>query len=143
MTAKIGVFLALTLIGVALVYQLTTRLSDQAIDVAVGVLCGIAASVPVSLGLLLALTRRRAQDSNSYDDEPVSYPEPVTPYHPPAPPRQPYPPIIVVTPPQNQSLNPYNTLLPPGSLPSGYNMQEPPSTRDFRIIGEDDDTFEG
>jgi hypothetical protein len=47
-----------------------------------------------------------------------------------------------VTPPQNQLPNPYSNLLPPGTLPPGY-MNEPPASRDFRIIGEDDDdTFD-
>jgi hypothetical protein len=101
---------------------------------------------------LLALTRRRNQEDEDYDDEPSVYPERQSPYASSPRPSQPgygqgypqggypqggYPPIIVVAPPQNQMPNPYGHLLPPGP------MHEPPIARDFKIIGgEDDDTFD-
>ncbi len=134
MLGKTGLFIALIIGLVALVYTITSRLSAEALNVIVGALCGIAASVPVSLGLLIALTRRR--------DEPVEeeqaasgYPERIDPY-PPRPPQSPYPPVIVVAPPQGQLPSPYGGYLPPG------NMHEPTVTRDFRIIGEDEDDLE-
>lgn len=50
------------LVLAAVVYQVLERVPSDSLNVALGVMCGIAASVPVSLGLLLALTRQRQQD---------------------------------------------------------------------------------
>ncbi len=90
MSGKTGFILALILGAVALAYVIGSRLSAEAINILVGVLCGIAASVPVSLGLLIALTRRRDQAVEP-EAESSSYPERVDPY-PPRAPQSPYPP---------------------------------------------------
>ncbi len=131
----LGLLFVLGLLG--LVYSIAMRLSAEALNVIVGVLCGVAASVPVSIGLLLALTRNRQSevdyDSANEYETPTYQPAP---YTPPAPPQS-YPPIIVMAPPTGQLPNPYQ--LPPNALPPGYTMNEPPRTRDFKIIGEDDD----
>lgn len=44
----------------ALSMFIASRLSDEAIMTIVGVFCGIAASIPVSIGLLMALTREQS-----------------------------------------------------------------------------------
>ena len=137
MSGKTGLLLVLIISGAVVVYNVTTRLSDQTIDVVVGLSCGLAASVPVTLGLLIALTRRHR--------EPVKKPEHVMSYPEPAAPnssRQPYPPVIVITPQQGQWPNPYGGLPQPASLPPGYNMNDSPLRRDFKIIGEEDDSFD-
>lgn len=121
----------------AVVYSVSTRLTSEALNVIVGLLCGIGASIPVTIGLLLALTRERhsaAEYVDTSEDDHTRY-QPA-PYAPPAQP-QAYPPIIVMAPPTGQLPNPYQ--LPPNALPPGYTMNEPPRTRDFKIIGEDDD----
>ena len=126
MAVKTLAFLLFAGLLAIVVYQLTSRLSDQAVDIAVGVLCGIGASIPVSLGLLVALTRQRARAE--VEETTTTYPT--------APPRKPstqaYPPVIVVSPQPGQLPPGYNNYLPPG------NMHEPPASRDFRIIGDDD-----
>jgi hypothetical protein len=139
MSAKTGLLLALICLGAALVFTVTSRMSEQAINVVVGLMCGVAASIPVSVGLLIALTRKR--DAPVDSEEESDYPEPVYPY-PSRSPRQPYPPVIVITPQQNQLPGPYAGLLPPGTFPPTYSLNEPPMTRDFRVIGEDDDSLD-
>ncbi len=135
MTSRTGFILALILCAAAFLYSIGSRLTDQAVNMIVGVLCGIAASIPVSVGLLVALTRRRAadeEDQEVIETYPAHYPN-VSPR-----PAQPaYPPVIVVAPPQSPFPNSYSPMLPPG-----YNMNEPPISRDFRIIGEDDELGE-
>ncbi len=133
MSARTGFLAALILGAAALAYAVGTRLSSETINILVGVLCGIAASVPVSLGLLIALTRERKPPAE--EDVVSSYPDQLSPY-PPRAPQQPYPPVIVVAPPQSQLPGPYGGYLPPG------NMREPPMTRDFKIIGDDEDDFQ-
>lgn len=56
MLIRILVVLGLVLAAAALAIQIGSRLSDQAIMTLLGVFCGVAASIPVSIGLLLALT---------------------------------------------------------------------------------------
>ncbi|MGE5193403.1 MAG: hypothetical protein ACM3U2_12990 [Deltaproteobacteria bacterium] len=125
----------LALLGcVGTVYTVSLRLSTDALNVLLGVLCGIGVSIPVMLGLGIALTRQRS-------DIPIrERPEEVEerPAYVPAAYRQPYPPVIFVAPSQQGSGLPFGTLLPPGAYPRGYNLQEPPASRDFRIIGDDD-----
>ncbi len=146
MATRTGLILSLIVGAAVLAYQLTSRLSADAINVAVGVLCGIAASLPVALGLLIALTRQRETREDEYEHEADSYAEPPrrqgpAPHAPMSGYGSGYPPVIVVAPPQNQLPNPYAHLLPPGNLPPG-SMHEPPISRDFKIIGGDDDTFD-
>jgi hypothetical protein len=133
MSLRAGIVLIAGAVAVTLAYQITTRMSQEALQVALGVTCGIAASIPVSLGLLMALLRQR-EPRGEYD-EPA--PEPYAgPVYAPRYPQAPTPPVIVITPNQNQP-NPYANYLPPG------NMLEPPASRDFKIIGgEDDDTLD-
>ena len=108
---------------VALVFAVTlavvvgNRLSDQALAVLAGAVCGVGAAIPTSL-LILAITRRRDDPVEEYDDEP----------QPPAY-RQPgaYPPVIVVAPPSAQP-QPYQW--------NGYPpTQAPPAHREFRVVG--------
>jgi hypothetical protein len=137
MSARTGLLLVLMISGAVLIYTVTARLSEQTIDVVVGLLCGVVASVPVSVGLLIALTRRH-RDRIVEEEEAGGDPEPVAPYAG-YQSRHPYPPVIVITPQQGQLPGPYAGLLPPGAMPFGYDMNEPPTARDFKIIGEDDD----
>lgn len=140
---RIGIILAFITAAAVMAYQIGSRLSDEAIMTIAGVTCGILASIPVSIGLLIALTRERVPpESGEYIDvepepAPASYP-----IYKPAPPQSPppsqQPQIIVVAPPQQQmpgSYSPYgNYLQPPmNALPAP--MQE----RNFKIVGEDDD----
>lgn len=140
MSGKMGLMIVLVVAGAALTYAVTARLSEQTLDVMMGLMCGVAASIPLSVGVLIALTRRREQPAE--EEEPaLDYPVASAPYggH---TPRQPYPPVIVITPQQGQMPNPYGGLLLPGHLPGGYNMNEPPMTRDFKIVGEVDDGYD-
>lgn len=145
MMLRSGIVLAL-ITGVAvLAYQIGSRLSDEAIMTIAGVSCGIVASIPVSIGLLIALTRERT----AYADEEYVEPEPVpAPYnvYRPAMPSQPQfptapqqPQIIVVSPPQQQlppNFVPYgNYLQPPGANNA---LPAPMQERNFKIVGEDE-----
>jgi hypothetical protein len=142
---RIGILLAFIAAAVVMAYQIGSRLSDDAIMTIVGVACGILASIPVSIGLLIALTRERA--SYAAEEYMDAEPEPApAPYHvyKPAPPQLPVnstqPQIIVVAPnPYGSNATtypngtPYPQLAPfPNSLPAP--MQE----RNFKIVGEDE-----
>lgn len=140
MSGRTGLLLALIVAGAALTYAVTERLSEQTIDVVVGLVCGLTASVPAVIGLLIALTRRQ-RESVEDDEESSKFPNTGSPYEGYTP-RQPYPPVIVITPQHGQMPNPFGGFLPPGQSPIGYNMNEAPITREFRIIGEDDDGFD-
>lgn len=135
MNAKTGILLALILAATVLTYQVSSRLSEQAMETIVGVSCGILAGIPVSLGLLVALLRRRTRDD--YEDiedvVPSRYDEAP---HAPSPTRQPYPQVIVVAPPQNQMPGNFPNYSPPYSSPR--DLLPAPEMREFRIVGEDD-----
>lgn len=150
--SKTSTFLIGGLVLAAIVYQILARVPSDALNVALGVLCGIGASIPVSLGLLIALTRRRQPEDRGEwadpDSEPVRHiqqpvqrlPQPALPFQ-----QTQQPQIIVVAPPQG----PYA----PGQYPQGIpfptqwlNQQQYPfmqehagaiDARDWRIIGED------
>lgn len=154
---RIG-FVGSFIVGAAvLAYQIGSRLSDEAVMTLVGVLCGIVASIPVSIGLIIALTRPRPVLDPEEDDayapkygrEPQPPPYPI--YRPAAPQAvspfqqlpQPHPytgqppQIIVVSPSQmpNGGSQYGNYLLPPQAGPVyGAPMQE----RNFKIVGDDD-----
>ncbi len=148
---RIGATFAFIVAAALIAYQIGSRLSDQAIMTIVGVTCGIAASIPVSLGLLIALTRERtAYVIEEYDEpEPVPEPAPYHVYRPTAPqypqpqqlpaqaqPQQPQ--IIFVAAPQGQipqGYAPYGNLLQP---PLGSALPAPMQERNFKIVGEDD-----
>lgn len=60
MVWRTGTILACIVAAGVLAYQIGARLSDEAIMTIAGVICGIFASIPVSIGLLIALTRGRS-----------------------------------------------------------------------------------
>ena len=136
---RFGIFLTCIVGAGVLAYQIGARLSDEAIMTIAGVSCGILASIPVSIGLLIALTRDRAVDAptDPVELEPDPAPAPYNVYRAPTPqqqllPQQPQ--IILVAPPQNQlpqNLLPYQSYVPP-ALPAP--MQE----RTFKIVGEEE-----
>ncbi len=142
---RIGIVLAFIVAAAVMAYQIGSRLSDEAIMTIVGVVCGITASIPVSIGLLIALTRERS----TYVAEEYTEPEPApAPYHiyRPSPPPLPQmqqqasqmPQIIVVAPPQQQlpqNFSPYGNYLP---SPQMNALPAPMQERNFKIVGEDE-----
>jgi hypothetical protein len=142
---RTGIGLAFIVAAAVLAYQIGARLSDEAVLTIVGVMCGILASIPISIGLLVALTRERTPyGTEEYDplDEPApaGY-EVYRPAPPPSPlhaqlPERP-PQIIVVAPPQAPSnALPYpNYLLPAQAAPP---YAAPMQERNFKIVGEDE-----
>lgn len=143
MTLRTGIGLAAILGAAVLAYQIGARLSDEALITIAGVLCGIVASIPVSLGLVIALTREREHRAAEYqverepsvwvDPDPTMYPPPPRPSFPLSP-LPGYPPIYLVAPPQ--ATLPANYLpYPPASNP----VPPPPIERDFKIVGDEED----
>jgi hypothetical protein len=137
MNWKTGGVLALIAFAVTLAYQVGTRLSTDAVNLAVGVLFGMLASVPVSFGLLIALTRERSnrESTESRTIEPSTLA--------PTSPRPTQPPVIVIAPPTGygQGYSAQNYVQPMGAMPF-QNYHESPSdefidARDWRIIGDD------
>ncbi len=146
MSVRTGTVLVLMAFAVTLAYYIGTRMSTEAISVAVGVVFGMIASVPVSLGLLIALTRPRER---AYAGEPIqdSHSAPPTQYGAPRPPMPQAPQIIVVAPPQgaNAQYNPGqpNYVYPyPGATPyvnyAPSQREDVIEGRDWKIIGDDD-----
>ncbi len=140
MNVKTGAVLVLMAFAVTLAYSAGTRMSTEAINVAVGVVCGIVASVPVSLGLLIALTRQRERAAEP-EPEPREGLYPAPSY---GSPRPQTPQIIVVAPPQSQYSNgqptygyPYANPASGTNYPPTYN-EEVIEGRDWRIIGDDE-----
>lgn len=70
MSGKMGLMIVLVVAGAALTYTVTSRLSEQTLDVMMGLGCGVAATIPVSVGLLIALTRRRQQPAEDEEEHP-------------------------------------------------------------------------
>lgn len=144
MVWRTGILLTCIAGAAVLAYQIGSRLSDEAVMTIAGVSCGILAGIPVSIGLLIALTRERATSpQNDYDADRGLAPDPYNVYRAPAPQSQlppQLPQIIVVAPPQsglNQNPFPYQNYLPPQSvplLPASAPMQE----RTFKIVGEEE-----
>ncbi len=147
---RTGVILALIAGAGVLAYQVGARLSDEAIMTLVGVMCGILASIPISIGMLIALTRERTAYVQAEPEEdvrpepaPVSYPmyRPSPPPAPQLPPAQTQPQIIVVAPPQTQlpqNFLPYGNYFAPQSPPA-LPPPAPMHERTFKIVGEQDD----
>lgn len=147
---RTGIILTCIVGAGVLAYQIGARLSDEAIMTIAGVSCGILAGIPVSIGLLIALTRERAVYLPNDDVEaepepmPVPYnvyrapnPQPQLPHASPTQPAQ-MPQIIVVAPPQQQlpqNLLPYGNYLTPQSVPA---LPAPMQERTFKIVGEED-----
>jgi hypothetical protein len=137
MGMKIGTPLAMIAFAITMAYYVSNRLSPDALTFAVGVLSGIAASVPVSLGLLIALGRRRELSGEAPSIE----------YHQRTPEYRttpaPMPQVIVIPPPQGQHGPPAGAFGFPGaggipypaytSAQSEYMLDG----RDWKIIGQD------
>jgi hypothetical protein len=141
MLLRIGLVMALVVGAAVFAYQIGARLTDEAVMTVVGVLCGILASIPITIGLLLALTRDRSSEYPDEYDEVLEEPAPSTypVYRPPAASALPPPPqIVVVAPPHSQlppTYSPYsNYLLPAQTDPLPAPMHE----RNFKIVGEDE-----
>lgn len=138
MTLKAGTALAGIAFGATLAYYIGSRVSTDALNLAVGVLCGVGASLPVSIGLLLALFRRREGDAEEAEG-PVHYPQGQG-Y---SVPRQQVPQVIVLAPQQGQypaGFSPYG-FPGPGMGQYPNQMLEQPGEvidgRDWRVIGDD------
>lgn len=138
---RTGIVLAFIVGMAVLAYQVGSRLSDDAIMTIVGVSCGILASIPVSIGLLIALTRERATYAAEEYGQAEPAPAPYNTYRPamPAQPQMQQPQIIVVSPPQQQfppNFSPYGNYLQP---PAANNaLPAPMQERNFKIVGEDE-----
>lgn len=145
MNWKTGTVLVLMAFALSLAYYVGNRLSTDALNMAVGVLCGMGASIPVSLGLLLALTRKRDADQSDTGDVQNEVPEtsPAVAWPATRPAQQQQPQIIVIAPPQGQAY--------PGQAPYGYPLngaaaypysqamhEEVIDSRDWKIIGDDE-----
>ena len=139
-----GIILAFIFGAGVMAYQIGARLSDEAITTIAGVVCGVFATIPISVGLLIALTRERPAEVEAEYIDIKPAPEPYQVYRPsppPAPPAQipPQPQIIVVAPPNaplSQNYFPYGSYAPPPSAPA---LPAPMQERTFKIIGEQDD----
>lgn len=109
MTGKVLILATLILATGALSYEVASRLSDEAVMAIVGVFCGIVASIPVSIGLLIALTRERGVYADDDEPEPMLQ-QPRTPYAAPEPPPQ----TIIIIVPQGTTLAQLDRQLPNG-----------------------------
>lgn len=143
--SKLGIFLIGGLALGAVLYQLLERVPSDALNVALGVLCGIGASIPVSLGLLIALTRQRQQNGqpewNDPEPEPVRYaPQPIPRMPEQAAQAQQQPQIIVIAPPQGGQF-PQGFQMPAqwtnGQYPFMHENSQAIDAREWRIIGEE------
>jgi hypothetical protein len=147
---RTGILLTCIVGAGVLAYQIGARLSDEAIMTIAGVSCGILASIPVSIGLLIALTRERAAylSNDDVESELEPAPAPYNVYRAPNPqPQFPHasptqaaqmPQIIVVAPPQQQlpsHLLPYGNDSTPQAVPA---LSAPMQERTFKIVGEED-----
>ncbi len=123
----------LALVGVAFAVALAVvvgnRLSNEAMAVIVGALCGISASIPVSVALVIAMSRNWGQPDRE-EQTPAPYYGDTRGYGP-------QPPVIVISPPQPmQTPYPYPYSGSPYFLPPP--MAEPPAgSREFKIIGDE------
>ncbi len=117
--------------AVTLAIIVGNRLSNDAMAVAVGALCGISASIPVSVALVIAASRNWGRDDRQEEraDRPARPAPDVYPY------RQPQPPVIVISPPaQNSAPFQYPNApyyFPPPTDDASYNGRE------FKIIGDE------
>lgn len=111
-------------IAVALAFAVTLavvvgqRMSAEAMAVVVGVVCGVAAGIPMSVLLMLILTRRERQVEEAYGQG-GRYGA--------------YPPVVVI---QGGTPAP-NSLLPPYYPTQGVIHE--PLPREFRVVGEGED----
>lgn len=138
---KIVTFSILALFAAVVAYQVIGRVPSETLSVAVGVLCGITASIPVSIGLVIALLRRRDATApqvewRDAEPEPDYYPQPQRRQPQPAP-QQPQ--IIVIAPPQGQYPNGggYGIPLSNFGYPYAQQSNETVEGRDWKIIGDE------
>lgn len=111
------VVLVLVAFAVTLAVIVGTRMTTEAMAVVVGVVCGVAAGIPMSVLLMLALSRRdremrESSAGQSYDRHGA------------------YPPVVVI-----QGGAPAASSLSPPYYPVPAAMAEPVH-RQFRIVGE-------
>lgn len=145
--SRTATLLTLGLIAATAVYQVLERVPADALTLALGVACGVGASIPVSIGLVLAISRQRRAayetEEDAEDEEPLVPPSLPIPHRVPAPQAQPQ--IIVIAPPQGQ--------FPQGQFPQGFpyagahmmwgagglapDGSQTVDARDWRIIGDD------
>lgn len=148
--SKVDMFLIGGLVLAAVVYQILERVPSDALNVALGVMCGIGASIPISFGLLVALTRQRHKSEVTVEwrepePEPARVVRQSSPHQVPQQP-SPQPQIIVIAPPQGQFAQ--------GQFPQGFqipaqwlNQTQPApfmhehahavDAREWRIFGEE------
>lgn len=138
---KNGMIIVASVFAIALAYVIGNRLSNEALAVVVGAVCGISASIPVSLGLLIAMSNNWGKQEMPARQAP-GYNYPVQRFVPPQPQQQilpPQQPVIIFAPPQNVGPYgvplPYNFQAPPYLLPP--NAPTPGAPRDFKIIGDE------
>jgi hypothetical protein len=144
---KTGTIVIIALVAFGMAYQVINRLSADALNVGFGVLCGMAASIPVALGLLVALMRRRdaGREVELADPPPqphvaapgARFAQPSAHAFPPGHGPLQQPQIIVIAPPQGQygqaplyGFNPAYGAPAPGG-------DEAIDARDWKIIGEE------
>lgn len=112
--------------AVTLAILVGNRLSNEAMAVVTGALCGISATVPVTLALFIAMSRRWGHAPPDQEITPRQY---APPYH------TQQPPVIVVAPPQMQTM-PYGYSPSSFYLPPTIN-EGAPRGREFKIVGEE------
>lgn len=66
MIYRTGIIFAFIVSAGVIAFQIGSRLSDEAVMTIAGVLCGIVATIPISIFLLVVLTRERS----AYEPEP-------------------------------------------------------------------------
>jgi hypothetical protein len=146
--SKSAFFLAVGIVLAAVVFQVLQRVPTDAMNVALGVACGIGASIPVSLGLLIALTRQRQHNNfqsewKDLEPEPAPYapsvqripqriPQQIPPSQAQPFPQQPQ--IIVVAPPQGY---PFPAPWTNQQFIGMNEQPDPIDSREWRIIGEE------
>ena len=113
---KTIVLIGMVVFVAVLALALGSRLPTDAITVVIGVACGVLASIPTSV-LIIAVALRREAPAAA------------------APVQQQYPPVVVVNaPPGHNQAQQW-----PGAGPSWPAQMPPPSPRQFRIIGQEND----
>jgi len=109
------VVLTLLAFVVAVAIVLGERLSTEAMSVVIGVVCGAAAGMPMSVLMMLALTRRRSSERGV---EPIALTRQ----------QAPYPPVVVIQ---------GSALAPGTSMPPYYPGTVEAAPRQFHIVGEE------
>lgn len=132
-TSVLGFLAAFT----GLAYYVSTRLSTDALNMIVGVMCGMGVTIPLTIGLLIALLRKKSDEAEPEPENEFAD------FHPTVMqglPRQPQTPqIIVIGPPQGQGYPNQGSYGYPQGYPYAPSMNEEIiDSRDWRIIGDDE-----